>query len=60
MSLARFELTGKEIVCLRTIHNIPGLKVIGVDLRHLYPDSQISDEVKERLYEYGAIVDERG
>ncbi len=46
--------------CLHTIYNIPGLEVIGVDLRHLHPDSQLSDEVKEQLYKYGAIVDERG
>ncbi len=46
--------------CLHTIHYIPGLEVIGVDLRHLHPDSRLSDEVKERLYEYGAIIDERG
>ena len=46
--------------CLHTIHNVPGLEVHGVDLRHLHPESRLSDETKERLYEYGAIVDERG
>ena len=50
----------KTLRCLDTIYNIPGLEVKGVDLRHLHPDSRLSDEVKERLYEYGAIVDERG
>ena len=46
--------------CRHVIHDIFGLDVTGVDLRHLHPDSHLSAEVKERLYEYGAIVDERG
>ena len=46
--------------CLHTIHNVPGLEVLGVDFRHLHPDSRLSTETKERLYEYGAIVDESG
>lgn len=45
---------------LHTINNISGLEVYGVDLRHLHSASRLSDEIKERLYEYGAIVDERG
>ena len=46
--------------CSHSINLYPGLDIVGVDLRHLHPDSHLSDEVKELLYEYGAIVDERG
>ena len=46
--------------CLHTLRNIPGLEVLGVDLRRLHPDSRLSDEAKELLYEYGAITDARG
>ena len=45
---------------LGAIHNVPGLEVIGVDLRHLRSDSQISDTTRDILNGYGAIVDERG
>lgn len=43
--------------CVETIPNIPGLRVVGVDLRNLHPDSMFSDEDKEILRRYGAIVD---
>lgn len=46
--------------CIHTIHNIPGLEVAGLDLRYLNHGSRLSKIVKEALYEYGAIVDERG
>lgn len=40
--------------CLHTIRNIPGLEVLGCDFRHLHPDSKLSDEDKQLLWEYGA------
>ena len=39
---------------------IPALEAVGVNLRSLHPDSRLSDEARERLYAYGAMVDERG
>ena len=46
--------------CLHTIYDVAGLFVKGVDLRHLHPDSRLSPEVLDRLYEYSAITDDRG
>ena len=45
---------------VHTFYNIPGLEVQGVDLRLLHPDSALPGDVRERLYEYGAVVDDRG
>ena len=42
--------------CLDTIKNTPGLMVKGVDLQHLHPDCTFSDEDKEILRRYGAII----
>ena len=41
---------------LHTMKVVPGLEVMGVDLRHLHSDSHISDETSELLYKHGAIV----
>ncbi|MDM8550530.1 hypothetical protein QUF72_10645 [Desulfobacterales bacterium HSG2] len=41
---------------LRTIRNIPGLLIQGTDMRNLHPDSEISDEEREILRQYGALV----
>jgi WD40 repeat protein len=46
--------------CIQTVHFIPGLQLTGVDIRHLHPDSRLTDETRTLLYEYGAIVDDRG
>ena len=46
--------------CVLTLLSVPGLETVGVDLRSLHPDSRLSDEARERLYAYGAIVDARG
>lgn len=43
-------------MCLNTIYNIPGLVVFGIDLNHLYPDSDLSERVVELLNDYGASV----
>jgi len=40
-----------------TIPNVPGLMVIGCDLRNLHPDSNFSDEDRDILRRYGAIID---
>lgn len=42
--------------CLRTFENIPGLMVFGCDLRHLHPDSLITEEEKRLLRIYRAMV----
>ena len=42
--------------CLYTIPSIPRLMVNGVDLRHLHPDCSFSNEDKEILRQYGAII----
>ena len=47
-----------RFVCLHTIPNVFGLEVIGVDLRHLYPKSRLSDETRKLLYRYGATLDQ--
>ena len=46
--------TGK---CQKVFYNYPGLIVLGCDLRNLHSDSLFSDEDKDILREYGAIVD---
>ena len=33
-----------------------GLDLVGIDLRHIHPESTISDRDKQTLYMYGAIV----
>ena len=43
--------------CLQIIYNYSGLIVYNCDLRHLHPDSDLSDEDKDILRRYGAIVD---
>ena len=43
--------------CLHTIRAVSGLEVLNVDLSHLHPDSQLSDESLSAFYEYGAITD---
>ncbi len=43
--------------CVQTIPNIPGLFVQGVDLRKLAPGSAFSEEDKDILRTYGALID---
>lgn len=50
----------ETLECIHIIHNIPGLEVFGLDLRHFHKDSLLTEEIKDDLYYYGAIVDERG
>ena len=40
----------------RTIKNIPGLLIQGADMRCLHPDSEITDEEKALLGQYGAMI----
>ena len=47
--------TGKY---MDTLPNIPGLIVHGVDFRNLHPNSRFTEEEKELLRRYGAIVDD--
>jgi WD40 repeat protein len=42
--------------CIYTFRNVPGLEVLGCDFRNLHPDSKLSDEDKQLLWEYGAEV----
>lgn len=42
---------------LQTIPNVPGLFIQGIDLRSLAPQSNITDENKQILGLYGAVVD---
>ena len=42
--------------CLHSIRSIPSLEVIGCDFRNLHPDSRLTDEDKQLLWEYGAEV----
>ncbi len=42
---------------LKTFKYIPGLFIYGCNMRHLHPESNLSDEDKEILRRYGAIVD---
>lgn len=44
--------------CLRTIKDIFGLFIQGVDMRNLHPASEITDEERKLLKQYGAILDE--
>ena len=46
--------THKEV---HTMHYISGLETWNVDIRHLHEQSDISEEVKGYLKEYGAIID---
>jgi len=41
--------------CTQTIQNIFGLLVQGVDMSELHPDSEISDEERKILQQYGVI-----
>ena len=45
---------------INTVPIIPGLDVLGVDFYNIRSDSNLSNETKELLYRYGAIIDERG
>lgn len=45
---------------IHTIHGISRLEVQGVNLCNIHPDSKLSVDTMELLFEYGAIVDERG
>ena len=49
----------RTLGCLETIPCIPGLEVTGVDLRRLGTDSRLSDDAKNLLYKYGAVIDVR-
>ena len=42
--------------CIRTIRNVANLEVMGCDFRNLHPDSRLSDEDRQLLWEYGADV----
>ena len=39
------------------IRRVPGLRVMGVDLRKLHPGSDLSEDRLHTLWHYGAIVD---
>jgi WD40 repeat protein len=43
--------------CIRTIKNIPGLLIQGVDMSDLHSDSEVNEEEKELLKQYGAMFD---
>lgn len=42
--------------CIRTIRNVANLEVMGCDFRNLHPDSRLSDEDRQLLWDYGADV----
>ena len=42
---------------VRIIRNIPGLLIQGVDMSDIHPDSEINDEEKDLLKQYGVIFD---
>lgn len=43
--------------CIQTIPNVPGVFAQGVDLRSLAPESDITEDGKQILGMYGAVVD---
>jgi WD40 repeat protein len=43
--------------CIKTIRDIPGLFIHGVDMSDIRPDSEITEEEKKILEQYGAILD---
>ncbi len=43
--------------CIRTFRNIPGLLIQGTDMRNLHPDSEIPEEEKNLLRQYGAVME---
>ena len=42
--------------CIHTIRNVANLEVMGCDFRNLHPDSRLSDEDRQLLWDYGADV----
>lgn len=49
--------SAKSFRCLKTITNIPGLFIVGVDLRNINNDLGFTDEEKQIFRQYGAIID---
>jgi hypothetical protein len=49
-------ISGKTGAPLRTFLNIPGLFIQGCSFKNLHPDSDLSEESKNRLRQYGAKV----
>ena len=48
-----------SISCIQNIPNYPGLEVWNVDLQNINELSDISDEMRKHLVEYGALIDEK-
>ncbi|MCP5050999.1 MAG: hypothetical protein GY940_27795 [bacterium] len=45
---------------IRTFTNIPGLFIHGCSFKNLHPDSDLSEESKKLMRQYGAEMDEEG
>ena len=42
---------------MKTLYNVNGVFIRGVDFSNLHPKSSFSEEEKEILRQYGAIID---
>jgi hypothetical protein len=51
-------IDGKTGAPIRTIINIPGLFIQGCSFKNLHPDSDLSEESKKVMRQYGAVIDE--